>query len=52
MFDAVREERFYILASQSVVFEWVRMGHNRMWEGKNPAVARRLPGRGPAAGQT
>ncbi|MCC7364791.1 MAG: SDR family NAD(P)-dependent oxidoreductase [Dehalococcoidia bacterium] len=41
VFDGVREDRFYILASQPVVFEWVRMAHNRMWEGKNPAVPRR-----------
>ncbi len=42
VFDAVREKRFYILASQPVIFEWTKMGHDRMWEGKNPAVPRHL----------
>lgn len=42
VFDAVREGRFYVLAAQPVIFEWTKMGHDRMWEGKNPAVPRRL----------
>jgi NAD(P)-dependent dehydrogenase (short-subunit alcohol dehydrogenase family) len=42
VFEAVREGRFYVLAAQPVIFEWTKMGHDRMWEGKNPAVPRRL----------
>ncbi len=42
VFDAVREGRFYVLAAQPVMYEWTKMGHDRMWEGKNPAVPRRL----------
>jgi NAD(P)-dependent dehydrogenase (short-subunit alcohol dehydrogenase family) len=42
VFDAVRADRFYVLASQPVIFEWTKMGHDRMWAGKNPAVAHRL----------
>jgi NAD(P)-dependent dehydrogenase (short-subunit alcohol dehydrogenase family) len=42
VFSAVREKRFYILAAQSVMFEWTKMGHDRMWEGRNPAVPHRL----------
>lgn len=42
VFEAVREGRFYVLAAQTVIYEWVKMGHDRMWEGKNPAVPRRL----------
>ncbi len=42
VFEAVRENRFYILASQVEILEIVRMGHDRMWEGRNPAIARRL----------
>jgi NAD(P)-dependent dehydrogenase (short-subunit alcohol dehydrogenase family) len=42
VFGAVRENRFYILAAQPIIFEWTKMGHDRMWEGKNPAVPRRL----------
>lgn len=50
VFDAVREKRFYILAAQPVIFEWTKMGHDRMWEGKNPAVPRRLIAAREAAG--
>jgi NAD(P)-dependent dehydrogenase (short-subunit alcohol dehydrogenase family) len=50
VFDAVRENRFYILAAQPVIFEWTKMGHDRMWEGKNPAVPRRLIAAREAAG--
>ena len=39
--DAIRANRFYVLATQPIVFEWVRMGHTRMWDGRNPAVPRR-----------
>jgi NAD(P)-dependent dehydrogenase (short-subunit alcohol dehydrogenase family) len=42
VFAGVRENRFYILAAQPIIFEWTKMGHDRMWEGKNPAVPRRL----------
>lgn len=42
VFDAVRANRFYILASQPEILEWTRMGHARMWQGKNPAVPHRL----------
>jgi NAD(P)-dependent dehydrogenase (short-subunit alcohol dehydrogenase family) len=42
VFAAVREIRFYILATQPVVIEWTKMGHDRMWIGKNPAVSHRL----------
>jgi NAD(P)-dependent dehydrogenase (short-subunit alcohol dehydrogenase family) len=42
VFAAVRENRFYVLAAQPVMYEWTKMGHDRMWEGKNPAVPRRL----------
>lgn len=42
VFDAIRKKRFYILATQPVVLEWVQLGHARMWEGRNPAVPRRL----------
>ena len=42
VFDAVRENRFYVLASQTMILEWTKMGHDRMWEGKNPAVPRRV----------
>jgi NAD(P)-dependent dehydrogenase (short-subunit alcohol dehydrogenase family) len=41
VFEAIQEDRFYVLAAQSVIFEWVKMGHDRMWEGRNPAVPRR-----------
>ena len=42
VFSAVREDRFYILAAQTEMFEWTKMGHDRMWEGRNPAVPHRL----------
>jgi NAD(P)-dependent dehydrogenase (short-subunit alcohol dehydrogenase family) len=42
VFEAVREKRFYILAAQTEMFEWTKMGHDRMWEGRNPAVPHRL----------
>ncbi len=42
VFAAVRENRFYVLAAQDVMYEWTKMGHDRMWEGRNPAVPRRL----------
>jgi len=41
--DGVRENRFYIFPAQDMIFGWVKMGHDRMWEGKNPAVSRRRP---------
>ena len=39
--NGIRENRFYIFPAQDVIFEWVKMGHDRMWDGKNPAVSRR-----------
>jgi NAD(P)-dependent dehydrogenase (short-subunit alcohol dehydrogenase family) len=42
VFDAVRANRFYVLAAQPEILEWTRMGHDRMWQGKNPAVSHRL----------
>jgi NAD(P)-dependent dehydrogenase (short-subunit alcohol dehydrogenase family) len=42
VFEAVKENRFYVLAAQTEMYEWTKMGHDRMWEGKNPAVSRRL----------
>lgn len=42
VFDAVRANRFYVLAAQTVMYEWTKMGHDRMWEGRNPAVPHRL----------
>jgi NAD(P)-dependent dehydrogenase (short-subunit alcohol dehydrogenase family) len=42
VFEAVRENRFYILAAQDEMYEWTKMGHDRMWEGRNPAVPHRL----------
>jgi NAD(P)-dependent dehydrogenase (short-subunit alcohol dehydrogenase family) len=42
VFEAVRENRFYVLAAQTVIYEWTKMGHDRMWEGRSPAVPRRL----------
>jgi NAD(P)-dependent dehydrogenase (short-subunit alcohol dehydrogenase family) len=42
VFDAVRENRFYVLAAQREMLEWTKMGHDRMFGGKNPAVAHRL----------
>ena len=45
VFDAVREKRFYVLAAQTVIYEWTKMGQDRMWEGRNPAVPHRLAAR-------
>ena len=42
VFDAVRANRFYVLAAQPEILEWTRIGHERMWQGKNPAVSHRL----------
>jgi NAD(P)-dependent dehydrogenase (short-subunit alcohol dehydrogenase family) len=42
VFEAVRANRFYVLAAQPEILEWTRMGHERMWRGKNPAVSHRL----------
>ncbi|MGI8422652.1 MAG: SDR family NAD(P)-dependent oxidoreductase [Chloroflexota bacterium] len=42
VFSAIRENRFYVLAAQTPIFEWTKMGHDRMWEGRNPAVPHRL----------
>ncbi|MDZ7729396.1 MAG: SDR family NAD(P)-dependent oxidoreductase [Dehalococcoidia bacterium] len=42
VFDAVRENRFYVFAAQPPMLEWLKMGYDRMAEGKNPAVPRRL----------
>ena len=42
VFDAVRADRFYVLGAQHEMIEWTKMGHDRMFGGKNPAVAHRL----------
>ena len=42
VFDAVAANRFYVLGAQDEMYEWTKMGHDRMWEGRNPAVAHRL----------
>jgi NAD(P)-dependent dehydrogenase (short-subunit alcohol dehydrogenase family) len=42
VFSAVQENRFYVLAAQTAIYEWTKMGQDRMWEGRNPAVAHRL----------
>jgi NAD(P)-dependent dehydrogenase (short-subunit alcohol dehydrogenase family) len=42
VFDAVRAERFYVLGAQHEMLEWTKMGHDRMFGGKNPAVPHRL----------
>jgi hypothetical protein len=42
VFDAVRANRFYVLAAQREMLEWVKMGQDRMWQDKNPAVPHRL----------
>jgi NAD(P)-dependent dehydrogenase (short-subunit alcohol dehydrogenase family) len=42
VFLAIRENRFYVLAAQTVMYEWTKMGHDRMWEARNPAVSRKL----------
>lgn len=42
VFDAVRENHFYVLAAQPVMLEWIKMGYDRMAGGKNPAVPSRL----------
>lgn len=41
--NGIRENRFYIFPAQDMIFGYVKMGHDRMWEGKNPAVSRRRP---------
>ena len=42
VFEAVAAKRFYVLAAQDIMYEWTKMGQDRMWEGRNPAVPRRL----------
>ena len=42
VFDAVRANRFYVLAAQREMLDWVKMGQDRMWQDKNPAVPHRL----------
>jgi short-subunit dehydrogenase len=42
VFDAVRANRFYVLVAQPEILEWTRMGYERIWQGKNPAVSHRL----------
>lgn len=38
--EAVREDRFYILATQDAFLEWMKMRHDRIEDGRNPAVPR------------
>ena len=42
VFEAVQANRFYVLGAQDVMYEWTKMGHDRMWEGRNPAVPHRV----------
>jgi len=42
VFDAIVNDRFYVLAAQHEMLEWTKMGHDRMFGGKNPAVPHRL----------
>lgn len=43
VFEAIRDDRFYILASQDDFLDWMKMRHDRIEEGRNPAVPRRRP---------
>ena len=45
VFDAIKDGRFYIFAAQPEMGGWMKMRHDRMLEGKNPAVPRRSLGR-------
>lgn len=40
VFEAVRDDRFYILASQDDFLGWMKMRHDRIEDGRNPAVPR------------
>lgn len=42
VFDAVREDRFYVLAAQPDMLQWAKIGHDRMFGDKNPAIPHRL----------
>lgn len=41
--DAIRDDRFYILATQDDFLGWMKMRHDRIQDGRNPAVPRRRP---------
>ncbi len=41
VFDAINEGRFYIFAAQPEMGGWMKMRHDRMLDGRNPAVPRR-----------
>lgn len=41
VFDAIRDDRFYILATQDDFLGWMKMRHDRIEDGRNPAVPRR-----------
>jgi NAD(P)-dependent dehydrogenase (short-subunit alcohol dehydrogenase family) len=41
VFDAIRDDRFYILATQDDFLSWMRMRNQRIDEGRNPAVSSR-----------
>ncbi len=43
VFNAIRDDRFYILASQEDFTGWMRMRHDRIESGRNPAVPKRRP---------
>ena len=43
VFDAIRDDRFYILATQDDFLGWMKMRHDRIESGRNPAVPRRRP---------
>jgi NAD(P)-dependent dehydrogenase (short-subunit alcohol dehydrogenase family) len=42
--DAIRDDRFYILATQEDFLSWMRMRNQRVEEGRNPAVSSRRRG--------
>lgn len=41
--EALRDDRFYILATQDNFLGWMKMRHDRIQDGRNPAVPRRRP---------
>ena len=43
VFEAIRDDRFYILATQDDFLGWMKMRHDRIQDGRNPAVPRRRP---------
>lgn len=39
--EAIRDDRFYVLAAQDDFLSWMKMRHDRIQAGRNPAVPRR-----------